>query len=79
MILRLGTGWEPPLRGSVLFKQLLRFYLSNFGRFFAKHVWPIHCPSGEKDCGPNFILAPSNQVVFKGGVTFPELRGIFQN
>ena len=36
MMLRLGTGCEPPIRGSVFFGQLPRSHLSYFGHFLQK-------------------------------------------
>ena len=64
MMLQLGTG--------VLFERLPRSYLSDFGCFLQK-TYATYIAEVEKKCGPNFILTPSNRVVFKGGVTFPEL------
>ena len=43
--LRLGTGWRPPLRGSVFFEQLPRSYLAIF---FAKRACHIYYRGGKK-------------------------------
>ena len=34
--MRLGRGWESPIRGSVLFEQLPRSYLADLGKFSAE-------------------------------------------
>ena len=35
-LLRLGTGWEPPIRGSEMFERLLRPNLTDFFNYFCK-------------------------------------------
>ena len=86
MMLKLGTGWWSPIRGSVFIEQLPRPYLVDFGRLFSKNACSIHCQRREKDCLSKVYLNPLK--FFKGydqtnmqqtrkrrGITFLELRG----
>ena len=79
-ILRLGTGWEPPICGSKMFERLPRPHLTKKFNFFLQkghgtpNSWPENFFSGSKK---NFI--PPNWLFFGGSVTFPKLRAHFQN
>ena len=73
IMLQGGTGWRPPIRGSVFFEQLPRSYLADVGQFFHQKAHAIYIDDGGKDKKIN----PSNQMVpvsrTKG--PFPKLRG----
>ena len=60
-ILRLGTGWEPPICGSKMFERLPRPHLTKkFHFFFAKRTWHTQFLDGEFFWGPKKILSPLN-------------------
>ena len=61
-------------------EQLPQSYLADFGQFFLQKAHATYIAEAEEqNWGPNIILTPSNRVVSKAGVTFPELRATFQN
>ena len=74
--LRLGTGWEPPIRGSEMFEQGPRPNLTDFLNFFLQkaHVTSISLVEFFL-WGPKNFFTPSNGPFFGGTDTFPKLRG----
>ena len=79
-ILRLGTGWEPPIRGSKMFERLPRPHLTKKFHFFCKKDMAHPIPGRKIFFGvQKKILSPPNWQFFVGSVTFPKLRDHFQN
>ena len=71
--LRLGTGWWPPIRGSVFFEQLPRSYLAEFGQFFCKKRMPHILPWQRKKIGVQISFLPPQIGWFLSAVS------LFQN
>ena len=74
--LRLGTGWEPPIRGSEMFERPPRPNLTDFFLIFLQkaHVTSISLVEFFLG-GPKIFFTPSNGPFFGGTDTFPKLRG----
>ena len=73
-ILKLGTGWEPPICGSKMFEQLLRPYLTEFFlSFFAKWTWHTYFLAGIFFFGDQNKFSPPQIVCFLG------VSALFQN
>ena len=78
--LRLGTGWEPPIRGSEMFELPLRAHLTDFCQFFLQKAHGTSIAGVEIFLGgPKIIFTSSNGSFFRGTDTFPEMRGPSQN
>ena len=74
--LRLGTGWEPPIRGSEMFERPPRPNLTDFFQFFCKKHMSHPFPWWNFFCGVQKIFLPPQMGHFFGGTdTFPKLRG----
>ena len=74
--LRLGTGWEPPIRGSEMFERPPRPNLTDFFQFFCKKHMSHPFPWWNFFWGgPKIFFTPSNGPFFGGTDTFPKLRG----
>ena len=74
--LRLGTGWEPPIRGSEMFERPPRPNLTDFFQFFCKKHMSHPFPWWNFFCGVQKNFLPPQMGHFLGGTdTFPKLRG----
>ena len=74
--LRLGTGWEPPIRGSEMFERPPRPNLTDFFQFFCKKHMSHPFPWWNFFCGVQKFFLPPQMGHFLGGTdTFPKLRG----
>ena len=79
-LLRLGTGWEPPIRGSEMFERFPRPNLTDFFHFFCKKHMAYPFPNITFFLGVHkFFFPPQNWPFFLGTTTFPKLRAHFQN
>ena len=79
-MLRLGTGWEPPIRGSEMFERFPRPNLTDFFHFFCKKHMAYPFPNITFFLGVHkFFFPPQNWTFFLGTTTFPKLRGFCQN
>ena len=83
MMLRLGTGWWTPIRGSVFCELLPRSYLADLGQFFSSkstchiHTYSVHwrCGERQKNLTPQirgFLRAIS---LFQNQGTFSKIEG----
>ena len=74
--LRLGTGWEPPIRGSEMFERPPRPNLTDFFLIFLQKAHVTSISLVEFFCGVQKFFLPPQMGHFWGGTdTFPKLRG----
>ena len=75
--LRLGTGWEPPIRGSEMFERFPRPNLTDFFHFFCKKhtAYPFPKITFFWACTKKF--SPSKLAFFWGYHHFSKIEGPF--
>ena len=73
--LRLGTGWEPPIRGSEMFERPPRPNLTDFFQFFCKKHMSHPFPWWNFFCGVQKFFLPPQMGHFLGAPTLSQNWG----
>ena len=73
--LRLGTGWEPPIRGSEMFERPPRPNLTDFFQFFCKKHMSHPFPWWNFFCGVQKKFLPPQMGHFLGAPTLSQNCG----